>query len=218
MRWSAFVTDTYFAPDLSRFTSAEIRDMTRTDGEQEHWLSNYMLNTVLRGALATPTRQQIYNFLRRSHSAFADYDLARLKTQQFLADRERIRAYIAAIGHWEDFLGHVWQANEFLARAFLPETKRPLFQPGDGSVNQRLHALHSRAKHAADAILRGDFTGETPLCVWLTNDGLKSTDAWLTYGEAADELRSLAEWASAVQDPRTMREKMSAMAGEGPNH
>jgi hypothetical protein len=217
MPWSAHVTDTFFAPELSRFTAADIPDMTSADDQQEHWLSNYLLNSVLRGSLPSPARQQIYNFLRRSHSAFADYELARIKTEQYLADRERIRAYIAAVGHWEDFLGHVWQANEFLTKALSPEAKRPMFQPGDGSVNQRLHALHTRAKHAAEAIMRGEFLGETPLCVWLTNDGLKSTDSWLTYREAAEELQSLAAWAKVVEDPLTMKEKSSAMAGEQPN-
>jgi hypothetical protein len=91
--------------------------------------SNYLLNTLLRGSLPRPARQQIYNLFRRSHSAFADYELARIKTEQYLADRERIRAYIAAVGHWEDFLGHVWQANEFLTKALSPEAKRPMSQP-----------------------------------------------------------------------------------------
>ena len=92
-----------------------------------------------------------------------------------------------------------------------------MFQPGDGSVNQRLHALHTRAKHAAEAIMRGEFLGETPLCVWLANDGLKSTDSWLTYRETGGELQSLAAWARVVEDPLTMREKIAAMVGEPPN-
>lgn len=214
LRWSAYVTDTFFAPELSQFRTAEIRDMSSADDQQDHWLANYLLNTVLRGSLPSPTRQQIYNFLRRSHSAFADYELARTKTGEFLADRQRIRAYTAAVGHWEDFLAHVWQANEFLTKALLPEVKRPLFQPGDGSVNQRLHSLHTRAKHAAEAILRGEVIGETPLCVWLTNEGLKSTDSWMTYEEAAAELHALATWARVVEDPQTMRDKLAAHLDE----
>jgi hypothetical protein len=209
--WSSFVTDTYFAPDMSKFAAAEIRDMTRVDREQEHWLTNFMLNSVLRGRLRSPVRQQIFNFLRRSHSAFTDYELARGATMRFLDDRQRIRTYLSAVGHWEDFLAHTWQANLLLSKAFIPHIKRPLFQAEDGSVNQRLHSLHTRAKHSEEAIERGTFPGESPLVVWLTNEGLKSTDAWLTFSEAADELEALAQWSDAVQDPLTMAEKIAAL-------
>lgn len=211
MPFSDYATDKFFAPEMSKFTVANLPDMSSIDDQQEHWLSNYMLNTVLRGSLPNPARQQVYNFLRRSHSAFVDYANARNKTVDFLADRTRIRAYVAAVGHWEDFLAHVWQANEFLTKWLVPDDKRPLFEPGDGSVNQRLHALHTRAKHAAEAILRGEFVGETPLCVWMTNEGLRSTDAWLSYEEAVDELVALARWARILQDPVTIREKLTEM-------
>ena len=54
MPWSANVTDTFFAPELSMFTAAEIPDMTSADDQQEHWLSNYLLNTVLRDRCPDP--------------------------------------------------------------------------------------------------------------------------------------------------------------------
>lgn len=213
MRWSTHVTDTFFAPELSKFTAALIPDMSEVDAEQQHWLTNYLLNSVLRGRLRTPARQQVYNFLRRAQSAFADYELARVRTEEFLADRDnRLRSYVGAVGHWEDFLSHVWQANTFLTSGLTPDEKRPLFQPGDGTVNERLHSLHTRSKHAAEAIARGDYISESPLCVWLTNEGLKSTDSWLTFEEAADELRSLTRWAEVVADPVTLADKIAAMA------
>lgn len=210
--WSSHVTDTYFAPEMSKFTAAEIRDMTQLDREQEHWLSNFLLNNVFRGRLGSPLRQQVFNFLRHSHSAFTDYELARVATMRFLDDRERVRSYLSGVGHWEDFLTHTWQANLLLSKAFMPDVKEPMFQSGDGSVNQRLHSLHTRAKHSDAAIARGDFPGESPLVVWLTNEGLKSVDASLTFSEAAEELEALAGWSDAVQDPLTMSEKIGALA------
>lgn len=217
MPWADSVTDTFFAPELSKFTTAEIADMQGADDQRLHWLSNYLLNSALSGAFASPARQQIYNFLRRSQSAFADYELARMATERFLGDRDHaIPAYVAAVGHWEDFLTHVWQANEFLTKVIVPGAKRPMFEPGDGSANERLHSLHTRAKHAAAAILRGELVGESPLCVWLTNDGLKSTDSWLTYEEAAEELRSLAKWARVVEHPTTARDKLTVLRAEAP--
>lgn len=209
IRWAAAVTDVYFAPEFSKFTEATIPDMTAVDAEQEHWLSNYLLNTAVRGRLETPQRQQIYNFLRKTHSAFASYAAAREATSEFLLDRNRIRRYISAVGHWEDFLAHAWHAYSFLVN-----NEPVLFEPHDGSELQRLHALHTRAKHAAAAIARGDFIEESPLCVWLTNGGMRSTESVLTYEEAADVLRHMAGIASAVQDPLTVGEKLpGALAG-----
>jgi hypothetical protein len=49
MRWSANAMDKYIAPELSAFTSASIPDMAQFDAEQEHWLGNHLLNSVLRG-------------------------------------------------------------------------------------------------------------------------------------------------------------------------
>jgi hypothetical protein len=89
------------------------------------------------------------------------------------------------------------------------------FEKGDGSVLQRLHALHSRAKHADEAIERGEFVEDSPLCVWLTNDGLRSTETSLSYDEIADILRDLVQWASAVQDPLTMHEKLQSIKEQG---
>lgn len=151
------MTDKFFAPELSTFTSAEIVNLSDVDSQQEHWLANYLINSVLRSQLPTPQRQQIYNFLRHTHSAFNAYALAREETLGYLEDRDRVRRYITAIGHWEDFLDHAWQAC-----AFLNHGNRAWFEPGDGSELERLHALHTRAKHAAAAIERGEFVGEAP--------------------------------------------------------
>jgi hypothetical protein len=75
-------------------------------------------------------------------------------------------------------------------------------------VLERLNALHNRAKHADEAIERGDFFEDSPLCVWLTNDRLCSTDTSLSFEETAGILDDLAKWEDAVQDPATMHEKL----------
>lgn len=203
MPMSDYARDRFIAPELSKFNAAKIPDASAVDTEQEHWLANFILNTLLRAEVPTPQRQQMFNFLRRSHAAFTAYASARELTLAFLDDRERSLRYIDAVGQWEAFLGYAWQAY-----AFLGQGKPIWFSTGDGSVRQRLHALHTRAKHAAAAIERGDFVEDAPLCVWLANDGLRSTDAELSFAEAADVLTDLARWASAVQDPLTMREKL----------
>lgn len=195
--------DTFVAPEMSKFTAAVIPDMSKTDDEQEYWLRNFILNNLLGGtAYVTPVRQQMYNFLRRSHTAFAEYSLARAATLDYLDDPNRILPYIDAINHWEAFLANVWQAHCFLGRLpWLP--RRVWFEPNDGSPLQRLNALHNRSKHADGAIVRGEFVGESPLCVWLTNDGLSSTETALSFDQMVEILTSMAKAASRIQDPAT---------------
>ena len=103
--WSAYITDRLIAPEMSKFTAATIRDMSAVDPEQEYWLANFILNTAVRVKVSSPHRQQLYNFLRRSHSAFAEYEMARAATLAYLGDRQRQLRYVEAIGHWEAFLG-----------------------------------------------------------------------------------------------------------------
>lgn len=200
---SNYAKDKLIAPEMSKFTSATIRDMSDVDAEQEHWLANYILNRLFRANVNTPYRQQWYNFLRRSHSAFAAYALARKATLEFLNEGRDPLRYVDAIGHWEAFLGYFWQAHCFLGRG-----QKIWFEKGDGSPRERVLALHNRAKHADEAIERGEFVEDSPLCVWLTNDGLRSTETSLSFDEMASLLDDLAKWASAVQDPATMREKL----------
>jgi hypothetical protein len=169
----------------------------------EHWLANYILNTILRVNVPAPQRQQLFNFLRRSHSTFEEYALARNLTLAFLGDRERNLSYLKAIDHWEAFLAYSWQAYGFLSGG-----KVQFFKKGDGSLLERLNSLHNQAKHADEAIQRGDFLEDSPLCVWLTNEGLRSTETLLTFNEVVEILEELAQWASAAQDPLTMREKL----------
>ena len=157
MPLSNYAKDKFVAPEMSKFTAATIRDMSQVDSEQEHWLSNFILNAIFRANVLSPQRQQMYNFLRRSHSAYAEYALARKVTLAFIEDRRHIR-YLDAIGHWEAFLAYSWQAHCFLGRG-----KKIWFEKGDGSVRERLNVLHNRAKHADEPSSAGS-SPETARC------------------------------------------------------
>lgn len=204
MPLSAYAKDNYIAPGMSEFTSAAIRDMTGTSAEQEHWLYNYMLNTLFRVTLDERVRQSLFNFLRRSQFAFREYALAREQTVTYLKRVDAVSTYFLAIGHWEVFLAYAYQAFELLART----EKRALFEPGDGSVLQRLWLLYNRSKHVNKAINAGQLAPGSTLAVWLTNEGLSAAGGNLTFDEMAEILEELARWSDAAQDPLTMREKV----------
>lgn len=189
---------------MSKFTSATLPDLSAIDSEQEHWLANYILNSILRVNVQSPERQRFFNFLRRSHSAFEEYAAARELTSIYLADPERKIGYLKAMGHWEALLSYIWQAY----RLILPAKFGNLYEKGDESFFERLNNLYNKSKHAEGAILDGKYFEDSPLCVWLSNEGLHSTDEMVTFEEVVETLTQLAQLAAAVQDPLTMRDKI----------
>lgn len=207
MPWSNFVTDKFIAPEMSQFTSAKLPDLSAIDSEQEFWLANYILNSILRVNIQSPERQRLFNFLRRSHSAFEEYAAARELTLTYLANPEGKLSYLKAMGHWEALLGYMWQAF----RLILPGKFGKLYEKGEESFFERLNSLYNMSKHADGAILDGKYFEDSPLCVWLTNDGLKSTDELLTFEEIVETLTQLAHLAAAVQDPLTMIDKIKEL-------
>jgi len=202
--WSNYVTDKFMAPEMSQFTSATLPDLSAIDSEQEHWLANYILNSIMRVNVESPDRQRFFNFLRRSHSAFEEYAAARELTLTYLTEPETKLSYLKAIGHWEALLAYIWQAY----RLILPARFGNLYEKGEDSSFERLNNLYNMSKHADGAILDGKYFEDSSLCVWLTNEGLKSTDELVTFEEVAEMLTQLAQLAAAIQDPLTMRDKI----------
>ena len=213
MPFSAWLLDNYVAPDMSKFTVASIPDMSEVDKEQAYWLANFFLNNIAGPVqYVSPNYQQLFNFLRRSHAAFTEYAIARETSLGYLTDHRpdrHVLRYVEAVNHWEAFLAYAWQAFSFVGRG-----EKVWFEPQDGSVLQRLNALYNRSKHAEKAIERGDYVGQSPLCVWLTNAGLTSTDATLTFPEIAEILVQMARMASSIQDPASVQSKIKEYLAE----
>jgi hypothetical protein len=198
-RFTPQVTDIYVATDISKFDRADIPDMSTSQPESLHWISNYILNSVLRGAVPSPQREYRFNFLRRAMIAYSEHSLARHATLAFLESEEQsFGKYFTAIHHWEQFLAAAWHALNTLRRAAVV---RRLFEAGDGSIAERLHGLYSQTKHTESRIERGQMPRQGLLAVWLCNSGLRSIDHELTFAETGEILAKLGDWAHVAEDP-----------------
>jgi hypothetical protein len=198
-RLSAHLTDTYVATEISKFDRAEIPDMSSTQPESLHWMSNYILNSVLRGAVPTPQREYRFNFLRRATIAYKEHSLARHATLAFLdSEGQSFGDYFTAIHHWEQFLAAAWHALDTLQRAAIVGR---LFEPGDESIAERLHGLYTQTKHMQSSIDRGQMPRQGLLAVWLCNSGLRSIDRELGFAETGEILARLGDWAHVAEDP-----------------
>jgi hypothetical protein len=166
------------------------------------------LNSIFRGRFDGPIQATLFNFLRRIHAAFEEHALARSATLAFLDNPDTVSEYLAAISHWEILLSQAYQAY-----CLLDMGQRNLFNGQDGSVLARLNLLYGRTKHVEKAITSGQLSDCETFPVWLANDGLRCAGGYLTFGEIEEILHELARIAIAAQDPITMKDKLSAIAG-----
>ena len=172
---------------------------------RRYWVTHLFLNSVTGGCYRAPVGSYITAYLRRAEGAFAMHDLARKATLDLLDQRQITPShYTRALLHWENFLGQTAQAQNIFARLMKSvggDDQFRLYQPNDGSVNQRLHSIYNSLKHAEKRINAGQMPSNSVSPVWMLNEGLKSTDAYLTWEETGKELDDLAEWADGFQNP-----------------
>src|ERR1035437_1365201 len=94
----------FITPGMSSFTDASIEDLSGASPQRDGWVASYLLNSIFRGRLDGPANPMLFNFLRRTHAAFREYELARAGTLAYLANPDAVMEYLAAIAHWEVFL------------------------------------------------------------------------------------------------------------------
>jgi hypothetical protein len=206
--YSAAILDTHIAPGVSAFTEANIPDMTTWAKESPHWIANFFLNFAFTATFAPPMNAYAYNSLRRAQYAFSEHYLARESTLAFLAGGgESPGRYADALFHWECYLGQAWHAFALLISAWDGKA----FDKNDGSVEQRLNALYNQMKHVESRIENKQMIPGATVPVWLTNAGLQSVDAALTYAESAELLKELAKYADALMNPKTAKASLNAL-------
>lgn len=209
--FTSFVLDKYIAPGVSSFTAAQIPDMSKHDSQSSHWVANHFLNSVLGGSFEHPVSAYVHNYLRRAEGAFAANGEARRHSMKFIdLLGQAPGVYARALSQWEVFLTHSWQAEALLAQLIDASTQEPyrIFVKGGGSVEERLNNLYNSIKHSESRISSGQIPEGALVPVWLTNEGLASTDALLTFAETGEILEEIAYWADIFVDPIDARRKL----------
>jgi hypothetical protein len=213
-QFPSWVFDKFLAPEVSSFSQAKIPDMSKYNRESEWWVANHFLNSLLRGRYTEQAKPYAFNFLRRAEGSFAEHTTATGLTLGFLSDGSP-RLYVNAILHWEFFLSQAWLAYKLLGELAVSltgnETKRRFFERHDQSVEHRLNLFYNATKHVESRIAAGQILPDATMPVWLTNDGLKCTDAILTYEETAEVLRFISNWADSVVDPRELSKQLEEL-------
>ncbi|MPZ83174.1 MAG: hypothetical protein GEV28_23385 [Actinophytocola sp.] len=217
-RFNTQLFDELIAPGASQFNEAEIPDMQDRHENRRFWVTHLFLNSVASGRYKSPLNAYATAFLRRAEDAFVMHDLARDATLKLLTLPQMTPSHYArALLHWEGFLTQAAQAQHVLLRTIRhlsgDETHK-VYQPGDGSVEQRLNAVHNALKHAEKRINNNQILPDSVSPVWMTNEGLQSTDANLTWPETGEVLDELARWADGLQNPSGFSEWLRGQSAD----
>lgn len=196
----------YMAPGISDFKTADIPDISKSYDQSHYWLTNYILNSILRGDYGLPFKSYAFNFLRKAEGAFREHELARVATLRYLTSgKQSPSSYMEALLYWEHFLALSWQAYDLFRRAFGIR----IFTPGDRSLEERLNLLYNSCKHDVGSV---SVPPEAIIPVWMTDNGLTNSKVTVTFPETADVLQELAKWAAILEDPLTVQDKLKLEA------
>ena len=114
-------------------------------------------------------------------------------------NRSRIRRSIPALRlHWEAFVGQAASTYAVFRKLIQPfDPSYKVFEHGDGSIEQRFWHINNCMKHVESRISSGQFLPESVSPVWMSDEGLRTTEELLTWEETAGALRDIGHWADA---------------------
>ncbi|NJO38072.1 MAG: hypothetical protein HC871_11245 [Rhizobiales bacterium] len=209
---TAYTLDTFLAPKMSSFRSADIPDMS---GKKTPWLNKFSLNNILRGRYTgQQVHQYVFNYVHCVEAAHLEYENARTATADYLkGSRQSIEMYMKALYHWRAFLGQCGLALDLHAKLCrMGRPKRGI----KGPPEERMYVLYQTSKHVADRIEKREYlTPDATIPIWMEDEGLRSVKCAVTWSECATVLDELSDIATQLEDPRTARERIeAAMAAE----
>jgi hypothetical protein len=136
-------------------------------------------------------------FLRRTKAAFSEYNAGRACLLKYIDGVEggdqRLGTYHDALMHFEQCLNAFWEAallfNKMEHKILNLQWIRPTLYPRGSTCDlARINKLNSVAKH-----FDIEKAEQTTAPIWITNVGLKSADATVSFDELRENLVSLSE-------------------------
>lgn len=181
MQLTDYALDQFVAHKLSLLTERGAKEIA----DPADFLNAFILNTIVgpRSQLDSKTRAYVFNFIRRAGGAVSAYREARAGLIEYVSTpREVISPYFKALLNFEVFIAQSYQAYELLVTA----SGIDLFVRGDQSDGERLNKLYNDSKHMNRMIVGGQLPPEATAGLWITNQGLESSRASLSFDEIAE--------------------------------
>ena len=199
MPFSNHALDKYFVQGLSQLKEADIPDLEGEFQQSDHWINNFILNSIFRVSVRTESKPLVFAILRRAQMALTEYQHGRDALLGYLQDPKRgVSAYFRALYHFEIVAALTYQSYDIARK----QVDVRLFNKGDGTPIQRLNRIYNVSKHLEpSSIPEGHLHA-----VWINERGLAVGDAELSWNELADLVRGIASMAEALSNPEPVQD------------
>jgi hypothetical protein len=186
-----YFLDNFVAHKLSGLTACGAPELS----ENPKWLSAFILSSVFIATMSPKPRAYLFNFIRRAEGAFSAYRDARAALIDYVASpRNVVSPYFKALLDFELCIAQMQQGRELIMAA----TREKFFTPNDGSDSERLHTLYIDSKHAERMIAGGKLPTEATATIWVSNQGLESSRATLSFVELHELLLGMGRFADQL--------------------
>ncbi len=195
--WNEFI-----APSISGLKKQKIKSIPR---ELRPNPLQFVITAFLFPKIDIKTRARVFNFVRRTQTAYDTYYLARVAYTKFFRERDH-QAYLTALSHFEICLAAAFQGHEVLF-ALRNSEFRDKSAGGRGELNWRMDRLYNKSKHTEGMIRAQDFQGDT-VAMWISNDGLQTQKEKISFDDLYEIVFDMSLTASILAKSHWWRKEM----------
>ena len=174
--------DQFIDPELSKLTECNLPELPLWENFTYVWIRKF--SYIVR----VPPQDYAF-FLRyicRVEHAAAEYNFGREALSNFLPIRNRRpERYLKVLHHFEQCIALIYQGH-CLSRTHIEDKSGDnilKFVKNDGSVTERISIIYNDSKHSDERILNGKLPENGIGPIWLTNLGINSVNAYLSFSE-----------------------------------
>jgi hypothetical protein len=188
--YAGFLLDRYGAPKLSELTACNVPPME----DPPNYLGSFVLNSIFMMTYPDPLGRIVLIFGRRVIHAIREYRAGREILATYVEKLHQTNSHflqaMRATSHFEQCVASACQAAALLERIVKLIPDVPPEQKDEREV--RLKKIWNRSKHFDEDVVSSKvLDAEITAPVWLTNQGISSRTASVTFDELHSILGSL---------------------------
>lgn len=182
-----------FGSRISDVTECGAEDLRLTDP-----IDQYFLRVLFHDHPPAAARAFVLQLLLRLEMAIMEYSEGRSSLCEFIANPiANTLHYFHSVHHFTASIGQAWQFFDLNRSKYKLRTgnRINIFKPKEDSTLEKLNTLYNESKHAT-----ADYESvHQP--VWITNTGIASEPAELSFRELKEILEKTAAWCVNFLDP-----------------
>ena len=200
MPLSNYSLDKFVSQELTKLTECNAIDLTQKFCQAEHWIENFVLNSIFRAQVKQAYKPFIFAILRRAQMALVEHENGRIALHDYVSGhKNRISVYFRALYHFEIAINLTYQAHEL----FMKISGVELFKKNDGSPVERLNRIYNVSKHLESSTIRNSQLH----AVWIKNKGLCISSTMLTFEELAGLVKDICKLADKLSNPKLTKQE-----------